>query len=162
MRGAQRRRGLGFPLEPQEHAPRLGLGARAEQFRTYELDGGRTLQQLMLAAPHFAHAAAPQQLDQMVAAHLLCLTEPPSQPIQQVRRQNRHHRARVVGHEQHERADDGGLQVDPHDRATETRDEELLHRDIARDHRANRQNPLRDGHHRAGCFQIARYLWPAH
>ena len=73
------------------------IARRAEQLRPYQLDRRAARQQPMLRAPHFAHPAAPEQLDELIAAHLLGLAQAAAEPLQHVRRQRRHDRAREVG-----------------------------------------------------------------
>ncbi|PYR09338.1 MAG: hypothetical protein DMF99_15805 [Acidobacteria bacterium] len=57
----------------------------------------------MPRAPDFAHAAAPEQLHELVAAHLLRAAQPASDPVQDVRRQRCDDGARKIGHVEDER-----------------------------------------------------------
>ena len=68
---------------------RLALAAGAEQLRAHQLDGGGARQQPMLGAPHLAHAAVPEQFDQLVAAQLLRLAQLAPDAVQKPRRHNR-------------------------------------------------------------------------
>ena len=52
----------------------------------------------MASPPHLAHAAVPEQLDQLVAAELLRFLQPPAKAIEDPGRQHGDDRARVVGH----------------------------------------------------------------
>ena len=75
----------------------------AEQLGAYQLDGRAAREQPVLRPPHFAHPAAPEQLDELVAAQLLRLAKAAAEPMQHVRRKNRDHRAGEVRQVEHER-----------------------------------------------------------
>ena len=102
VRRAQRRGGLRLALEPAQQRLRVGVAARAQDLRAHQLDGRLPRQQLVLGAPHLAHAAAPQQLHQVVAAERLGVAQLAAQPVQHARRQHRDRRAGVVGPHHHE------------------------------------------------------------
>ena len=68
-----------------------------------QLDGRPAREQAMLGFPHFAHAAMPEQLDQLVAAQLSRFTQLVSDMTKKTRRDGRQRGARIVGPEDHER-----------------------------------------------------------
>ena len=119
VRRAERRRGLRFALEPSKEQPRLAVAGRPEQRWPDQLDGGVSGEELVTRAPDFAHAALPEQLDQLVAAELLRFAQPVSQPMEEMTRHHGDDGAGVVGKKEDERlrsrrnleADDMG---DPH------------------------------------------------
>ena len=104
VRRAQRSGRLGLALETPQHdgAPPLRR-AGAEHLGANQLDRGVAREQPVLRPPDLAHAAVAEQLDQLVAAEILRLAQPASEPLQHVRRHHRHDRADVVGKEQDER-----------------------------------------------------------
>ena len=58
------------------------LVARAEHLGPHQLDGRVARQQPVLGPPDLAHAAGAEQLDQVIAAELLRLAQPPAEPLQ--------------------------------------------------------------------------------
>ena len=106
--GELKRRGrLRFALEPAEHdfALRRSLLAPSTSGRI-ELDRGAARQQAVLGPPHFAHPAAAEQLDQLVAAHLLRLAQPAAQRAAARGTAASRRRRRRSWAEQHERVHD--------------------------------------------------------
>jgi hypothetical protein len=86
VRRAQRGGRLRLLLEPSQHSLRIGAGAGAEQLRPDQLDRGVAREKAMARAPDLAHPPASQQLDELVAAHLLRAPQPPAHTLQDVRR----------------------------------------------------------------------------
>ena len=93
VRRTERRGSLGFALEAPLHDTRVRLVTRAHDFGPHQLDRRVTGQQLVPRAPDFTHAAAPEQLDELVVPECLRLAQPTAEPVQHLRRQHRDHGA---------------------------------------------------------------------
>ena len=59
----------------------VGLVAGAEHLGAHQLDRRAAREQPMLGAPDLAHAAVPEQLDELIAAQLLRLAKPAAEPL---------------------------------------------------------------------------------
>ena len=90
-------RGLRLALEATQQRLGLDFVARTEDLGSHELDGGVARQQLVFGPPHLAHPAAPEPLDQVVAAQRLRIAQPTAELVKHLRRQHRDDGARVVG-----------------------------------------------------------------